>query len=303
MSKIIKLTPECIEECRKEFIEALSKAKISDGKISFNKTFGSLSRKATLNFTELAWAKMQALVREFDKEVAWHGVAHRGEDPEKDEYFVTDILVYPQEVSGTTVEMDVTKYDKWIRDNCDDERFYNIALQGHSHVRMGTTPSSVDLTHQEAILEQLTDDMFYIFIICNKSGDKNVKIYDLAKNVLFETSDVTVVVADESGVSEFVTEAKKMVTEKTYSYQNHWNKGLYHTAYQDSTPVNTPTVTKETKQEQYKEQPKNNGNKSNKRKGKRKNNKLTVIKTNACDSKQTSFYGDDFDSDSWYGCY
>ena len=84
--------------------------------------------------------------------------------------------------------------------------------------------------------------MFYIFLIYNKKGDKTFKIYDLAKNVLFETSDVTVKIINEEtpevivdGVSDdekkvmidalneyrtnaFVKAARDMVTRKQYSY-------------------------------------------------------------------------------------
>ena len=48
MSKIIKITPQHIEECKAEFEEALSKSKLADGKISFTKTFTSPNRKATV---------------------------------------------------------------------------------------------------------------------------------------------------------------------------------------------------------------------------------------------------------------
>lgn len=212
MSKVIKITSEYIEECRREFEEYLTKnCKMSDGQINFTKSFGSVNRKATIFFTDIAWMKMQALIKDFDKEVAWHGVAHRGEDLSKDEYHITDILVYPQTVSGASVEMDEAKYDEWIRNNADDERFYNIGMQGHSHVNMATNPSSVDLSHQEMILGQLDDDMFYIFMIWNKSGSKNIKIYDLMKNVLFETSDITI------EVDGFLKDAKAMVVEKKYT--------------------------------------------------------------------------------------
>lgn len=192
MSKIIKMTPENIAELRKDFEEALRGMKLSDGKISFTRTFGTIQRKATLQFTEIAWLKMQTLVREFDKEVAWHGIAKRGDEDGKDSYIISDILVYPQEVTGATVNTDQEKYQMWLMGH-DDEVFNSIRMQGHSHVNMGTSPSSVDTSLYDRILEQLDDDMFYIFLIWNKRGDKTIKIYDLAKNVLFETSDITVV--------------------------------------------------------------------------------------------------------------
>lgn len=213
MSKIIKITSENIDEIRRAFEEALKGAKLSDGKISFTKTFGNIQRKANLYFTEIAYLKMLTLVREFDKEVAWHGIAKRCED-EEDAYIISDILVYPQEVTGATVNTDQEKYQMWLM-NHDDEVFNNIRMQGHSHVNMSTTPSPVDTSLYERILEQLDDDMFYIFLIWNKRNEKTIKIYDLAKNVLFETLDITVSIRSENiGIERFLKEAKEMVQNK-----------------------------------------------------------------------------------------
>lgn len=195
MAKIIKITPDCIAEIRKDFEETLKNAKLSDGKISFSRSFGYIKRDATVFFTKEAWQKMQALIKNFDKEVAWHGLAHRGE-PGKDEYFISDILVYPQEVTGATVNTDQQKYQTWLMSH-EDDVFNNIRMQGHSHVNMGVTPSGVDNSLYERILEQLDEEMFYIFLIYNKRGDKTFKIYDLAKNILFETGDVTVKVLED----------------------------------------------------------------------------------------------------------
>ena len=192
MSKPIKMTEQYMAECRADFEKALQLTKLADGKLSFTKVFTCGDRKATVVFTAGAWAKMALLVKEFDKEVAWHGVAHRATDEAVDEYIIEDIVVYPQEVSGTTVEMDTEKYAEWLMQNADDERFNNIHMQGHSHVNMPTSPSSVDLNHQEEILNMLGDDDFYIFMIWNKSFVSTNKIYDLKKNVLFEDKDITV---------------------------------------------------------------------------------------------------------------
>ena len=214
MAKLIKIGPECLEEVRKEFEESLKNLKLSDGKISFTKTLGTIQSRADLNFTDIAWQKMQALVREFDKEVAWHGIAFRDEDPDKNAYTITDILVYPQEVTGATVTTDQTKYQTWLMDH-DDDVFNNIRMQGHSHVNMAVSPSSVDTDLYERILDQLDDTMFYIFLIWNKRGEKTVKIYDLAKNILFETSDVDVhILGNGFDMNAFLTDAREKVQTK-----------------------------------------------------------------------------------------
>lgn len=234
MSKMIKLTPECLDEIRKDFETSLQGAKVADGKISYTKSFGYVNRKATVYFNEKAWIKMQVLIGEFDKEVAWHGIAYRGNDDSKDEYHVTDILVYPQEVTGATVNTDQKKYETWLMSH-EDDVFNNIRMQGHSHVNMGTTPSAVDIAHQEKILDQLEDNMFYIFMIWNKRGEKTVKIYDLSKNILFDGEDVAVEVRfDDESLSTFLSEAKKMVADKksilqTYEHEHdaHSTKVIY----------------------------------------------------------------------------
>lgn len=214
MSRIIKMTQQNLDDIRAEFEIALSGAKLSDGKISFTKTFGTIDRKATLYFEEIAYQKMLALVREFDKEVAWHGLARRGGDPNKDEYIIYDILVYPQEVTGATVNTDQEKYQMWLMSH-EDDVFNAIRMQGHSHVHMNTSPSTVDTSLYEQILDQLDDTMFYIFLIWNKRGDRTIKIYDMQKNVLFETTDITVSILDNgNGISGIIKQAKELVHEK-----------------------------------------------------------------------------------------
>ena len=225
MAKIIKMTDEIKEQCRKDFQAELEKAlmaaRMTDGKLQFTKTFGHLDRNANVYFTELAWMKMTALLREFEKEVAWHATAYRLPG-DKDEYVIKDIMVYPQTVTATTVEMDTELYAKWQMDGylAEDERFDNIRCQMHSHVRMGVTPSPVDLTHQEEILAQLDDDAFYIFMIWNKNLVANIRIFDMQKNVLFEPTDVSWAVTDDIiGLNKFVEDAKKIVKDRVYSYQ------------------------------------------------------------------------------------
>lgn len=218
MSKRIKMTQELREECFESFKQALDLAKMSDGKINFTKTFDCKDdRKAVLYFTEKAWFKMTLLVQDFSSEVAWHGVAYRGDNPDEDSYYITDILVYPQEVTGSTVDTDQARYESWLLSQ-EDDVFNNIRMQGHSHVNMGTYPSSVDLTHQGKILEQMEDDMFYIFLIWNKRNERNIKIYDMAKNVLFENSDVSVAMINGNlGLTEFLAEAKREVVPRVYN--------------------------------------------------------------------------------------
>ena len=252
MSKIIKLTPEYLAEVRREFEESLASLKVADGKISFTKTFAGTGGKATVYFTEIAWQKMQALIRGFDKEIAWHGIAYRGENPELNEYTITDILVYPQEVTGATVTTDQVQYQDWLM-AFDDDVFNNIRMQGHSHVNMSTSPSAVDSTLYERMLDQLEDDMFYIFLIYNKRGECTYKIYDLAKNTLFETGDVTVkILGDGFDMDAFMADAKAKVQTRTPQYGGGVTfGGNYNTAatQKSTAPAQTASVTPVKKQD------------------------------------------------------
>ncbi len=210
----------------------------SEGKINYAKVFPDVGRKATIYMTPEAYFKMLTLLSGFDKEVAWHGVAHRyGEDIDTDEYIITDILVYPQTVTGATVDMDETEYANWLMENADDERFNNLRMQGHSHVRMATNPSATDIHHQETILDMLGEDDFYIFMIYNKNLAKTVKIFDLKKNVMFDNADINVTVLFESETSdEFLKEAKRLVVEKTYT-SKYYNNGTPGTNSKPSAPA------------------------------------------------------------------
>ena len=321
MAKLIKLTPEIIEDVKREFATYI-KDKISDGRISFQKTVNTVQRKATVYFVESAYRKFQALVKEFDKEVAWHGIAYRGKDKSKDEYYITDILVYPQEVTGATVTTDQNKYQTWLM-NHDDETFNNIRMQGHSHVNMGVTPSGVDENLYESILAQLDDTMFYIFMIWNKKNDKTCKIYDLAKNILFDTTDCEIKIITTlpdvkiEGVTEeeqntmlsalndlryekvckqFVEEAKKLVITKTYTttysrtgassnYGNYGGYGGYYNGYYGTSSPGTLATTTSKKDD--------DSSKNGKRKGRRKESPK---------ASQDYYYDDDDDLYGYNGC-
>lgn len=237
MAKPIKMTPEIREECRIAFQAELEKAlaatKFADGKLSFTKSFGNINRKARIYISEIAWMKITTLLREFGKEVAWHATAYR--IPDGDEYFIKDVLVYPQTVTAATVDMDEEQYAKWLMDGvmAEDERFDHIRCQMHSHVNMGVFASGTDEQHQQEILGQLRDNDFYIFMIWNKRLDSYMRIFDMEKNILFEKEDIEWCVLDEAiGLAKFLEDAKKLVKEKTYTPTYAGGHGGNHGANQ-----------------------------------------------------------------------
>ena len=216
MSKPIMLTEEVIQQMTMEFAERVRSSKLSDGKINYTKSFSYEGDDdgVTVLFTPAAYAKMLMLLHSFDSEVAWHGVVERAAD---DCFIIKDILVYPQVVTGATVNTDQEEYQQWCL-AIDDDTFNAMHMQGHSHVNMGTTPSATDLTHQESILSQIDKDGFYIFMIWNKRLERNIKIYDMKTNTLYENSDVAVGITGEGEDLEgFIAEAKTLVQKKAYS--------------------------------------------------------------------------------------
>ena len=223
MSRPIFLTPEMIAGASADFAEQLAKARAFNGSVSYSKTFTySADHRASLVFTPDAYAKMRLLVEGFTTEVAWHGVVSRSEtDPAR--FDVTDILVYPQEVTGGEVEMDQEGYGKWLDEHLDDDRFFHLQFQGHSHVDFQAFPSPTDLDHQQQILSQIRKDGFYIFMIANKRHEYWMQIFDLRENVCYDTTDIELCLGEQSDdLKAFLADAKAMVQTKTYGATGGW---------------------------------------------------------------------------------
>lgn len=196
-----------------------------------------------LNFTTEAYLKMTQLVRDINTEVAWHGVCKKNVNGANQaiEYCVEDILVYPQSVSGATVNTDQVEYQDWLY-SLDDDTFNNVRFQGHSHVKMGVSPSGVDTTHQEKIIEQLGPNDFYVFMIINKDNDMFVRIVDNEANIQFDTKDAIISV-DYMMINnpQFLKDAKDMLNKKpstsiqldTSFYDRYYDRDRFDYKQQD----------------------------------------------------------------------
>lgn len=206
-------------------------------------------RKATITFSAQAYMKIFALVHTYSTEVEWHGVVER---TAADAFYIKDILIFPHKVTGATVISDQIEYEKWL-DTLDNDTFNALRFHGHSHVNMGVTPSGVDMTYRHNILNNFgtpsaTSDLFYIFLIFNKKGDISGEIYDLQNNALYSkstnTDEINIVVEDCDWLTDFLDEAKRVVTE-SYSYNNTgfgsggYNGGNYGGSYGATTTPKT----------------------------------------------------------------
>lgn len=197
-----------IEELAVALREQLTNAKALADKVTVSlpiKLKAKPEEKPTVYISTLAEHKIKALVDTADTEVAWHGTVSR--DKDSNSYHIEDIFVFPQEVTGTTADA-TDDYTAWLMEELDDDTFNKLRFHGHSHVNMGTSPSSTDKTYQENMLTPIKD--FYIFAIYNKKSKYDMWIYDIESNTMYETEDIIYL----SELTEVIDWAAQEIDEK-----------------------------------------------------------------------------------------
>jgi hypothetical protein len=186
--KPLRITDEDQNKLIENFKEFLKNTRFQDGTIHYTRSLMDLQGnqpKPTLTFTADAMLKMKNLVATCTEEVGWHGTVERN-----GMYFlVTDIILYPQVVTGATTNAKEPEYANWLMEQ-PDEIFNKIRFQGHSHVNFGVTPSGVDTNFYEKILNQLQDNDYFIFMILNKRDQYSLWIYDYSCNTIFEDKEI-----------------------------------------------------------------------------------------------------------------
>lgn len=196
MSRKIKLTDEDINTLVNNFKASLAGVRFDSDKITYTAdTKLKEQKKINLFFTPEAYCKMITLVQSCEKEIAWHGTVDRTENGD---YIISDIMMYPQEITGATVTSNDEKYPMWLMKQ-PDEIFNRIRFQGHSHVNFGATPSATDLSLYSNMLQTLSNDDFYIFFIINKRNEIWAQIYNLAENIVYEKNDIDVSILFSNG--------------------------------------------------------------------------------------------------------
>lgn len=184
--KVFKLAEEVLQA---KIHEVMSKYNAGQATATIN--FDNMMKledpkeKLEVAFTQTAWDKMHALVKQCSTECAWHGIVK----PTDKGYAITDILVYPQRVASVTVEADDDKYNPWLMTLTDDQ-INNMRMQGHSHVNMGVHPSSVDKDYYATMMHHVQD--YYIFLIVNKKQEVYCEVYDVINNVVYEPKDCVI---------------------------------------------------------------------------------------------------------------
>lgn len=214
--KPIRLNDEQRKDLLADMAKALSTGNLIRGEFTYKYTFPNLvnADRASVYYTSDAWLKMASLVEAYDSEIGWNALVKRLSETE---FLIYDVTVYPQTVTGATVEEDDgCEYLESFTDEELDDLWYN----GHSHVRMDVTPSGVDLNFRKKIVSSMKSG-FYIFQILNKPGKIHTEIYDLDNNVLYENGDIDTDVLDYDGrsIKNFTHNTKKIVRDRSVRQQ------------------------------------------------------------------------------------
>lgn len=154
-------------------------------KVPLNKQ-ANAAEAVRIHFSSEAQLKIDALVAASKIEVAWHMVISKMDTLS---YLVEDILVYPQIAQPTYVESNDAKYNDWLN-SLDDDTFFKLRGQGHSHVHMNVGPSGTDIALYSDMLTQIKDH--YLFMIVNKRGDTEFFFYDIERNMLYYKEDMII---------------------------------------------------------------------------------------------------------------
>ena len=220
-----------------KFTNYVNNTKFTDTRVNFSADLNNDLKlqnipRPTVFISGTAYLKMLMYVTSTNVEIAWHGVVERNQ--EKNYYYIKDVFLYPQIIRAATVSTDQKEYQDWLINIEDDEVANNIRFQGHSHVNMGVTPSGVDLDMYNDFAQALPKNDYYIFMILNKRGETTCLIYDLAKDVIFNTEDIDIkILTNKSNdlAADILAEKTKYCTEQSYAFSN-LSRDYYYPNYE-----------------------------------------------------------------------
>ncbi|RKJ75642.1 hypothetical protein D7X33_16630 [Butyricicoccus sp. 1XD8-22] len=216
--RALKLTPKIKEQILKDFLKALDQVPFANGPLNYQYAMEQSGQAghASIEFSTKAYFKTISYLTFCDKEVGWYGLIERGK--KDNEFFVSDIFLYPQFVTAASVRSPQKEFAKW-QDGFSAEDFKKLRFFCHSHANMVPTPSGYDLEVQQEITSQLHDDQFFVFMIMNKKHDFWAKICDCEHNRVYEDADIEIVLPYVSGVHEEDIEQEIADNVKSYVYQ------------------------------------------------------------------------------------
>lgn len=207
------------------------------------KPFSKKSIQPILIVTPKAEYKMKFLVQQSKQEISWHGFVKKLAE---NIFQLYDIILFPQSNTSATSTTDEEEYVKWMDRQMNYENYNEMRMHGHSHVNMAVSPSGVDITYRQDIVQALKKEDFYIFIIMNKKGSKNIELYDNATHTIYETNDITYIVGNYKDI-----EKAKAWTEKAIA-QNVKERSTtcYPSSSHRNSSIQTPSIARYTSSEQ-----------------------------------------------------
>lgn len=126
-----------------------------------------------------ALTKMAVYVDECNDEIGWLGTAYKNE--EQNTILIQDVYLFDQDVHGATTEITPEGLSDFAEEllsmgETGIEIWNNLKMWGHSHVRMGVTPSGQDNSQMETFKQSGHD--WFIRLIANKNGEMKIDLYD-----------------------------------------------------------------------------------------------------------------------------
>lgn len=245
--KKIKLTTEDMESMVEEFRSALFGKKVFPNNFTYTVAINASEKlekekRPKIIFSDIAEQKMRALVDVCSDEIGWYGITHR----DGIMFYIDDILVVPQKVTGATVNTGDYEFLIW-HDGLTDEQLTHCRYYGHSHVNMSTSPSKTDKDFQDDLMQNIPD--FHIFSIENKRGEEWWNIFDVESNVLYEAADIDVFHPGNdmrAWAQAMIDTLVERPSGKTWNYSG-WNQG-----YQWKDSGNTTSSTAKDYMDAYK---------------------------------------------------
>lgn len=173
-----------------------------------------------------AYNRMWHIVDLASQEVGWLGTVRR----EGADFLIEEVFLFKQEVSAATCEITpdgLAEFAQELISSRPDgvEVLNRLCFWGHSHVRMGTSPSGQDEEQMKVFSE--SGHPFFVRGILNKNGrmeftiflhESGVKIVD-AEWAVYEP-------VDDSLRSEIEAEFSAKVSEKVYPAAHYYGGGL-----------------------------------------------------------------------------
>ena len=161
-----------------------------------------------------AMARVHEIVRQSDKEVGWMGqMIRRVNDNGMISLTLFNPYVPRQEVSGATTDIDAEGVAEYALAVKQPEL---IKWWGHSHVRMGTSPSGTDITTFNEHIEADPDNPF-VMTIHNKDHETHCNIY-LGGGLYINDAPLYVDWNNPKMVKSVEEELEANVREKVYGY-------------------------------------------------------------------------------------